>query len=359
MRGASVQPMTCLLVIICTASGTVADAQGDTSPAPAQNGSVPLRRVFHKQNLLADTDHSAFGALLYDVHGHLVLHDGSRTWLYTTSLFQSATGGQRDWYGKWISDVREFDARSLVAGPKRVALGLAQGEQWAVIHDVIKVTRQLFVAFYSSNVGVHAAVSATPEGPFSSVAGFEVAVTEPWEQEGGHTQSLEANGAHVLVSERATDVVLWLGYDSYHVDRTAGRLGWAKVRIDKTHRDVHLIEKARTNPLPLLPPTYLAARCGGNLSTDVRIGGRHVFLYYTRPSRQSIMLTIATSSDPLFEHDVRVFEFEPPLADERVIEKFESYMLDGVLHVLYEDHLASGHWGTGIRIYELRDHPVD
>ena len=235
---------------------------------------VRLRRILHKQNLLADPEHSAFGSLLYDLQGHLVLHAGSKTWLYTTSLFQPPAGGRRDWYGKWISDVREFDARSLVAEPKRVALGLAQGDQWAVIHDVIEVNEQLFVAFYSSNVGVRAAVSAAPEGPFSSVAGFEIPVTEAWEKEGGHERSLEANGAHVLVSQTAADAVLWLGYDSYHVDRTAGQLGWAKVRIDNAQRNVHLIEKARANPLPLLPPTYLAARCGGNLSTDLRLGGR-------------------------------------------------------------------------------------
>ena len=39
--------------------------------------------------------------------------------------------------------------------------------------------------------------------------------------------------------------------------------------------------------------------------------------------------------------------------DEQVIEKFQSYMIDDLLHVIYENKLASGHWGTGIRLYEV------
>jgi hypothetical protein len=65
------------------------------------------------------------------------------------------------------------------------------------------------------------------------------------------------------------------------------------------------------------------------------------------------MLTAALSADPLFLHGDRVVELEPPLGQERVIEKFESYLLNGELHIMYENRLTSGEWGTGIRIYKI------
>jgi hypothetical protein len=46
-----------------------------------------------------------------------------------------------------------------------------------------------------------------------------------------------------------------------------------------------------------------------------------------------------------------------PLDDEKVIEKFESYMLDDELHIVYENRLGSGHWGTGIRVYKIEPIP--
>jgi hypothetical protein len=320
-------------------------------------GDVALTRVHHDENLLPDREHAGFSALLYDAAGNLVLHDGDKTWLYTTGLFEAPTGGQRDWYGKWVSHVREFNARTLVSGEKQVALGLSGDDQWAVIHNVVKVSDDLFVAFYSTNGGVRAAVSDRPDGMFEADPEFQIAVTEPWEDEGGEEDSLESNGAHVLIEDTETALTLWLGYDSYHVDQTAGQLGWAKVRIDKAARTVELVEKHPDNPLPLLPEGYIAARAGGNLSGDIRFGDQHVFLYYTRPDQQQIMLTAALSPDPLFQEVSDIVEIEPPLGDEEVIEKFEAYMLDDILYVIYENKLASGHWGTGIRLYEISEQP--
>ena len=314
---------------------------------------VRLERVHFDQNLLPDRGHSGFGALLYDAAGQLVLHDGHKTWLYTTGLFEPPPGGRRDWYGKWISYVREFDVKTLASGPSAVALGLSGADRWAVIHDVIQVNPKLFVAFYSANGAVRAAVSDRPDAPFTTVADFSIEVTEPWEKAGGTEHTLESNGAHVLMEESEAAVTLWLGYDSYHVDRTAGQLGWAKVRIDKASRDVRLIAKDPRNPLPLLPKGYIAARCGGNLAADVHLGNEYAFFYYSRPNREKIMLTVALSPDPLFRHVSRIVEIEPPLGDEKVIEKFESYMLEGELHIIYENKLAANHWGTGIRIYKI------
>jgi hypothetical protein len=327
----------------------------DATTSVAIVGNVRLERIHHNTMLLPDHEHAGFGSLLYDENGELVLHDGNKTWLYTSGLFEHPTGGQRDWYGKWISYVREFNVKTLVSGESKIALGLADVDRWAVIHDVIKVSRNLFVAFYSANGVVRAAIGETPDGIFKTVHDFKIDVTEAWEKEGGEVDSLESNGAHVLVEETDRLLTLWLGYDSYHVDRTAGQLGWAKVRIDKRLVNVKLLEKHPRNPLPMLPANYIAARCGGNLATNIRLGGQYAFFYYSRRSKEKIMLTAALASDPLFQHVTNVVEIEPPLGDEKVIEKFESYMFDDELHIIYENQLASGHWGTGIRVYKIRE----
>jgi hypothetical protein len=127
-------------------------------------GSVRLARIHHDSMLLPDRQHAGFGSLLYDEKGELVLHDGTKTWMYTTGLFEAPTGGQRDWYGKWISYAREFDVKTFRSGKSKIVLGLAEADRWAVIHDVIKVSANLFVAFYSANGGVKAAVGDRPDG---------------------------------------------------------------------------------------------------------------------------------------------------------------------------------------------------
>jgi hypothetical protein len=305
------------------------------------------------QNILPDSGHSGFGSLLYDAHGELVLHGRGKTWLYTTALFEAATGGQRDWYGKWVTDVREFDIKSLRSGPKKLALGLAGEDRWAVVHDVLKASDDFFLAFYSANGAVRAAVARTPDGPFEALPDFQISVSDEWERRGGTVNSLESNGAHVLIEDSGRFLALWLGYDSYHVDTTAGDLGWAKIVIDKDRRTVTFVEKHPQNPLSVLPEGYIAARCGGNLSARVRVGGQHAFFYYSRPDTTKIMLTLALSDDSLFQHITKVVALEPPLGDEQVIEKFESYLVGTELHLIYENKLASGHWGTGMRVYKI------
>lgn len=316
-------------------------------------GGTRLARTHHDQNLLPDRQNASFGSLLYDERGELILHDGNKTWMYTSGLFEAPTGGQRDWYGKWISYAREFDVKTLQSGKSKIVLGLAGADRWAVIHDVIRASANLFVAFYSANGGVKAAISDRPDGIFKAVRDFKIETTDAWEKAGGQIDSLESNGAHALIEDTDDLLTLWLGYDSYHVDETAGQLGWAKVRINKKSRTVEFVEKHPGNPLPMLPRNYIAARCGGNLAASVRLGGQYVFFYYTRRNKEQMMLTAALSSDPLFQHITNIVELEPPLGDEKVIEKFESYMLDDELHIIYENRLGSGHWGTGIRIYKI------
>jgi hypothetical protein len=108
------------------------------------------------------------------------------------------------------------------------------------------------------------------------------------------------------------------------------------------------------------PGQLHAARCGGNLAANIRLEDQHAFFYYTRPSKQKIMLAVALSPDPLFQTVTRIVELEPPLGDEMVIEKFESYVIGDRLHIIYENNLVSGHWGTGILIYTMQNgpHPV-
>ncbi len=316
-------------------------------------GDVQLQRIHHDENLLPDRGHAGFGSLLFDSDGNLVLHDGNKTWLYTTGLFEAPTGGQRDWYGKWVSHVREFDTKNFVSGEKKLVLDLAAGDQWAVIHHVIKVSDDLYVAIYSTNLGVRAAVSDRPDGMFQAVPDFQLTVTEPWEKEGGEEDSLESVGGHVKVEESNDHLSFWLMYDSYHVDETRGQLGWAKVRVDKQTKNVELLEKHPDNPLPVLPENYIAARAGGNVSSDIRLDGQHTLFYYTRPNRNIIMLAAALSSDPLFQDITYQVEFDTVLGTEEVIEKFQAYMLENVLYIIYENKLDSDHWGTGIRLYKI------
>jgi hypothetical protein len=335
--------------------GILAAPATPSAPAKAITRPWSLVRLSHEQSLLPEKENSAFGSLLYDARGRLVLHDGDKTWLYTAAVLEAPTDGTRDWYGKWVSHVREFNVRNFASGDKSVALSVSGAERWAIIHDVIQVSDRLFVAFYSAFGGVRAALAERPQGPFLSVPDFELTPTEEWEKAGGAPQSLESNGAHVWIGEDSGSVVLWLGYDSYHVDIGTGQLGWAKIAIDKDKRAVRLLEKHPRNPLPLLPEGDLAARCGGNLSSDLRLAGQYVFLYYTRPTRAKSFLTVALSPDPLFQNITQRIELEPTLGDEKVIEKFESYVIDGKLHVIYESQLASGHWGTGMRTYRIAD----
>jgi hypothetical protein len=340
-------------ILIIATLGSFDGALAKGTPDEITASASYLTRIRHEQNILPDRGYSGFGSLLYDERGELVLHGRDKTWLYTTAQFEPAPRGQRDWYGKWVSYVREFDIKSLKSGPKRLALGLAGEERWAVIHDVLKVSDDFILAFYSANGTVRAAAARAPEGPFEALPDFRISVTDEWEKRGGKISSLESNGAHVLIEDAGRFLTLWLGYDSYHVDATAGELGWAKILIDKERRAVSFVEKHPQNPLGALPDGYIAARCGGNLSAAVRLGGQHAFFYYSRPDTKRIMLTVALSDDALFQHITKVVELEPPLGDEQVIEKFETYLIGTQLHLIYENKLASGHWGTGMRVYEI------
>jgi len=315
-------------------------------------GTAELTQIHHDQNLLPDAGHSGFGALLYDADGRLVM-DGDRTWLYTSSLFEAPEPGKRDWYGRWVSNVRDFDPSTFVTGEPKLALGLNGDDQWAVIHTALKVSDDLFVVFYSANDLVRAATSPRPDGVFRPDPEFSLAVTEAWEREGGEKDSIESTGGFRKLADNGEMLEIALLYDSYHVDQTRGDLGWATVRIDKSMGNVELVGKDPDGPLPLRPEGYIAARAGSNLGSDVMLGGKHVMFYYLRPNENVITLAAALSDDPSFREVDEIAEFASVQGDEQVIEKFQSYIIEDRLHVIYENKLASGHWGTGIRLYGL------
>jgi len=119
---------------IGAAAAAAAAAQGEArTDGSAAAGELHLELIRHDQDILPDREHAGFGALLYSPKGELVLHAGDTTWLYTTGLFEAPSGGRRDWYGKWISHVREFNIKTLASGDKKIALRLADADQWAVI----------------------------------------------------------------------------------------------------------------------------------------------------------------------------------------------------------------------------------
>jgi hypothetical protein len=77
---------------------------------------------------------TTFGSLLYDARGELVLHGVNKTWLYTT-FFEapravSATGAANG----LVMCASSPSGRSY--RKKQDCLGLADGNRWAVIHDV-------------------------------------------------------------------------------------------------------------------------------------------------------------------------------------------------------------------------------
>jgi len=330
------------------AAATGVQAAGSLESKVFDIGPVKLKRIYYDERVLPDRTHAGFGSLLFDTEGRLALHDGTKTWLYTTAP-ASEEGGD------WVSHAREFDVESFVSGEKTEVLPLAVGDKWAVIHNAMKVRDDLYVVFYSNGKMVRAAVSDRPDGRFEVDADFKLAITDDWERRGGAPEksSLESNGGYVKISESKDELVFWEIYGSYHSDFTRGRLGWAKVRLDKTTGDLDLLEKHAGNPLDIRPPHYIAARGGGNLASDVKLGGQHTLFYYTRPTRDVILAAVALAEDPLFQDITFRREFDRPLGEEAIIEKFEAYRREDRLYLIYENKLNDGQWRTGIRVYQI------
>ncbi len=320
----------------------MSDTREPTAPGPEPQveADAPLRLIEHRPDLLGGTAHG-FGCLLFDAAGRPVVRDG-RTWLYTTR--PTADG--------WESWVRSFDPIAMTAGEPTLCLVPPAGEARAVLHHVLALDEDLVVGFYSNGLGVGAAIARTPEGPFEVDPGFVFAPEVGWETRGQTSAgwSLEVNGAHVPCADGTS---FWLGYDSYRRDGRLGDLGWAKVAVERTRRRVVLLGRHPGNPLPFRRPHWRCARCGGNLASDLRIGGKRAFFYYLRGLDSEVMIGLALSDDPLFFRDCRLHIVDKVLGDEEVAEKFQVLPSDDGLILLYENRLRDGSWRTGLRRYGI------
>lgn len=318
------------------------DTQPPT-PAVQVDTASPVELIDHEEDLLEEAH--GFGGFLFDLEGRLIVED-HKAWLYTTRL----SGG------KWESWAWPFDLSSMRSGRPSRVLAPATGEARAVLHHVVALGDDLVVGFYCNGVGLGAAVAAAPDSEFVSDRSFVFEPDIGWETRGGSVDgwSLEANGAYVLCEDNADATVFWLGYDSYREDGRLGDLGWAKVRVDKRIRRVTLLHRHQDNPLAFRHPDWCCARCGGNLSSDIRIRGKRAYFYYLRPDVSEAFIGLALSDDPLFIHGTEHYIVDRMLGEEVVAEKFQAFWKDGRLLLFYESKLKDGTWRTGLRRYEIR-----
>ena len=310
----------------------------------------PLALVEYKADILAE-EHG-FGGFLFDLQGRPVL-SGSRAWLYTT----------RCEAGLWHSWVRRFDLLSHAWDAPRRVLSPAPGSDRAVLHHVLQLGEALTVGFLCDGEGIGLATAPAPDADSAPDAdagfrirpGFALRPEPGWETRGGPVAgwSLEANGAHVLVSDSPDTAVLWLGYDSYRREGRLGDLGWARVRIDKRSGAAAVLERHPANPLGFRAPGWACARCGGNLAAGRLADGRFAFFFYVRPSETECHIALALSPDPLFLRDVERFILDSVIGEEVVAEKFEAFVLAGDLHLFYESKHRDGSWHTGFRRYRF------
>jgi hypothetical protein len=301
----------------------------------------PLVLIDHNADVLGEAH--GFGGFLFDRVGRPVI-EGGGTWLYTTQIIED----------KWESWVRRFDLNTLRPGPARRILLPSAGHDRAVLHHVVAIADDFILGLYCDGIGISAAIAIAPDADFVRDASFLFQPEVGWETRGDTAEgwSLECNGAYVLCEDTADETVFWQGYDSYRRDGRLGDLGWAKVRVDKRTRQVELLERHPDNPLAFRNPEWPCARCGGNLSSDVRIGGKRAFFYYLRPDTSEMFIGLALSDDPLFFHDVSHYVVDTVLDEETVAEKFQAMQSPDALFLFYESRFKDGSWRTGVRRYK-------
>ena len=298
-------------------------------------GGVKLKRVLHHDHVTGTNDH--FGALLFDGNGHLVKHDGNKTWLYC---------GAKE--GKWISFIREFNLDTLKAKPRKKVLTTYKNDRWASVHLAVKVAENFFVLFYSTGKQVRAAVGVAPQGPFVTDPHFGIRSSQGWEK----GCSLESDCGLVKISEDANELRIWKLYDTLGPG-SVGQNGWAEVRLDKKTRQVQLVRKHPANPIRLLREGFVAARTGGNIDSRIRLNGRHVLFYLSKRTNRDYRIAAALSKDPLFRAIDYNREIAGPIGTEGVVEKFQFYKHAEHLYLIYENSDRNNDWRTSIRKYQV------
>ncbi len=287
-----------------------------------------------------------FGSFLFDTNGQIITENG-KTWLYTTTLSGD----------KWESWARSFDLRTMRAGSARCVLtSKPEDRRGAVLHHVIRIAPDFLVGFFSGGIGVKAAIATAPDAKFERDNTFSINPVKGWETRGEPLEEwvLEANGAFVKIQEDTERVVFWEGYDSYLAARRLGDLAWAKVSIDKRTRCISLEQRHPGNPLPFRHPGWSCARCGGNLSSHIRINDRHAFFYYFRPLESTdAYIAMGLCKDPLFQTATEHFLVDHMRGQEEIAEKFQLIRRDGELCLFSENRLKDKSWHTGMRRFRI------
>lgn len=300
----------------------------------------PLKLVEHVEDLLGEAH--GFGSFLFNTKGQIVVKNGV-IWLYTTMLMDD----------KWESWARPFDLKTMKSGhAQRVLASTPDDLRGAVLHHVILIAHDFIVGFFSGGTGVRAAIATAPDADFKRDSTFIIDPIQGWETHDEMSDGwvLEANGGFVEIYEDADSVIFWEGYDSYLAERKLGDLAWAKIKIDKKTRLVSHVERHLENPLPFRDPNWSCARCGGNLSSNVRIDGRYAFFYYFRPFNSlDVFIGLALCKEPLFQKDVEHFLVDHIRGQEEVAEKFQTIQQNNELLVFSENRFKDGSWRTGVR----------
>ena len=319
------------------------------SPVDCLPIDLPAGRLLLEQfipSVVTEAGDRAFGTLAFTPQGEVWRDHDGRSWLYTST---------RNERGRWISQARWFSCATLEAGPPQTVLEVHAPDLWAVVHLVIRLCDERWLAFYSAGRGIRAAIAESANGPLRRLDNFSLAPEQDWEWHGGDRDiaSCEANGCFVPISFGNGHYNFWLGYDSYHADQGSGRLGWARVCWDTRAETLSLKERHVDNPLPLGARHWHAARCGGNLASDVTLSGYRPFFFYSRPTRSVCLLSLslARADDPLHLNPVWQGPIDKPLGDELLVEKFETWQEAERLHMLYESRHRDGTWNTGYRRY--------
>jgi len=293
-----------------------------------------------------------FSNFIYDTDGRLVVNKDNTTWMY-----YSAPNSQ-----PWTTYTRKVDVDTFeLVGPEYQVKtnDIDSRKTWTVSHNVIKLNNSLYLMIYTEQLPkpkgtlVRAAISTTPNGSFSRVTGFQIDPELAWE-----SSTLESNGLWRKISEDASTVVAYIGYEHMASDTTAMGsylMGWAKVSINKNNGNITLIEKYANNPLSVLEGgDYRAAYGGGNIDSSFKVNGLYPVFYFTLDKATGkYHIARSVSSNPMFDtiNDKKIIEpaIKSSFVNEVYVEKFQYYFRNGLLHLFYAGGDKGGN--TGIRVY--------
>lgn len=319
---------------------------GDAGASSASNGTTTFDYYEDfmdeqiKLKLVSETEvltgNKPFGTLLFDKDGHLIVDGDTKTWLYYTDRISDTNQPTR---------VRKMHVDNLTtdAGTDVLVKALDSGYYWNVAHLVLKITDSFYLMLYSAEPSggdrrIRAANCSTPNGTFSRIDTFEVTPSAAWEG-----TRVEQDCGFVKISEDDQYIYYWILY--YGKDATARRQqGWYKIKVNKTGETIEYIERYANNPLSNLEfDSAYSYSGGGNIDNSFLIDGKHV-IYYLNDESGNYRLARALSSDEMFNTVDEKITFT---SGEDTIEKFQFYVRDNYLYLIYEEL-------TGDKVVECR-----